>query len=133
MTDHGPAEAAHALFSAVIESTSDVVYVQDLDDRYVVINSRGAALLGKTVEQVVGKKDSELFNPEEAATREEENAVVVRTGETVTREVREQFGGEERLLESSKRPYRAGCLPYLGLVALVLLVLGIMHGWLGGH
>ncbi|MEE2897612.1 MAG: hypothetical protein VX815_04005 [Gemmatimonadota bacterium] len=50
MTAHGPAEAAHALFSAVIESTSDVVHVQDLDDRYVVINSRGAALLGKTVE-----------------------------------------------------------------------------------
>jgi PAS domain S-box-containing protein len=118
MTDHGPAEAAHALFSAVIESTSDVVHVQDLDDRYVVINSRGAALLGKTVEQVVGKKDSELFNPEEAATREEENAVVVRTGETVTREVREQFGGEERLLESSKRPYRDASGTCVGVITI---------------
>lgn len=27
----------------------------------------------------------------------------------------------------------AEVMPYLGLVALVLLVLGIMHGWLGGH
>ncbi|MDR4493642.1 MAG: PAS domain S-box protein [Nitrospirales bacterium] len=51
----------HALLTAVVEGTSDVLFVKDGEGRYVLVNPSAASLLGKRVEEMVGKTDSELF------------------------------------------------------------------------
>ncbi len=50
----------HALLKAVIEGTSDIIFVKDHESRYLLINSAGAGLLKHSVEAVIGKTDREL-------------------------------------------------------------------------
>jgi two-component system, cell cycle sensor histidine kinase and response regulator CckA len=57
---------SHGLLHAVIEGTSDAIFVKDLDGRYRLINSAGARFLGRAVEDVLGKDDRALFSPETA-------------------------------------------------------------------
>ena len=50
----------HALLQAVVEGTSDIVFVKDTDGKYVLINSAGARLAGSTIENIIGKTDEQL-------------------------------------------------------------------------
>ena len=49
-------------FEAVIEAITEAAFVKDLQGRYMVINTAGARLLGKSVEEVIGKDDKDLFD-----------------------------------------------------------------------
>ena len=48
----------------ITEGTTDAVFVKDLQGRYLMMNSAGAGFLGRSVEEVLGKNDAELFTPE---------------------------------------------------------------------
>ncbi|MEE8126839.1 MAG: PAS domain S-box protein [Nitrospirales bacterium] len=65
ITDQKQAEDAlkkkHALLTAVVEGTSDIIYVKTKDGMYLLINSAGAKLLGKRIEDVIGLTDADLF------------------------------------------------------------------------
>lgn len=54
------------LLIAVFEGSTDAIYVKDLDGRYLMVNSECARVMGKTVGEIVGKTDAELFSPEVA-------------------------------------------------------------------
>jgi PAS domain S-box-containing protein len=58
---------SHALLQAVVEGTSDPIFIKDLEGRYLMINSSGASSLGRTAAEMIGKHDRELFAPETAA------------------------------------------------------------------
>ncbi len=51
----------HALLTAVVEGTSDIIFVKDHEGRYLLVNSMAANLLGKRIEEIIGKTDAELF------------------------------------------------------------------------
>jgi sigma-B regulation protein RsbU (phosphoserine phosphatase) len=72
--------------AALVESVPDAVFTKDLQGRYLLINEAGARLLGRTVEQVVGRTDSELLRPEAAAARIARDRQVFATGRAVTYE-----------------------------------------------
>jgi PAS domain S-box-containing protein len=55
------------LLHAVVEGTTDAVYAKDLRGRYVMINSVGARLFGKTIDEVIGADDLTLHSPGEGA------------------------------------------------------------------
>lgn len=57
----------HRLLDSIVEGTDDAVLVRDLDGRYLLINTAGARLFGKTPEEVLGKSLLELA-PSEVAT-----------------------------------------------------------------
>jgi len=56
------------ILRAVIEATPDAIFVKDLAGRYVLVNAAAARFLGKSPEDIVGKRDVELY-PEETARR----------------------------------------------------------------
>src|SRR5262249_16034346 len=56
----------HELLNAIIEGTSAGTYVKDLEGRYLLINSAGAAMLGKSAQDIVGKVDRALLPDEQA-------------------------------------------------------------------
>ncbi len=58
---------AQALLHAVVEGTSDAIYVKDRQGRYLLFNSAAARYVGKTPAEVLGKDDRFLFPPKEAA------------------------------------------------------------------
>ena len=52
---------AAALLSAVVEGAADVIFLKDLEGRYLFINEAGARLCRRSKAAVVGKADEELF------------------------------------------------------------------------
>ena len=55
-----------SLLKGITEGTMDAIFVKDLKGRYLMINSAGAGFVGMAVEEIVGKTDRELFDPETA-------------------------------------------------------------------
>ena len=76
----------HALFAAVFEGTTDAMWVKDPDGVYQLINPAGARMLGRTVDEVVGRPTEALFTPASAAAVRARDAAVLASGETRTEE-----------------------------------------------
>ncbi|MCU0518532.1 MAG: EAL domain-containing protein [Oscillatoria sp. Prado101] len=69
---------------SVIESTTDPIFVKDIQGRYVTVNSAGASLLGKPIEEVQGRNDTELFTPKTAQQIVDSDQRVMAISETQT-------------------------------------------------
>jgi len=99
-------ERNHALLRGINEGTTDAIFVKDLNGRYLIINPAGAALVGKTAEEVLGNTDMELFPPEIARSIMARDRTVIETGVSMTYEQPAWAAGVERVLLTTKGPYR---------------------------
>ncbi|MBY6204571.1 EAL domain-containing protein [Halomonas denitrificans] len=72
----------HAILSGISENTSEVIFVKDLEGRYLHMNRAGLAFLGLDAEQIVGKTDAEVFPEDSAARIEEADREVIASGRT---------------------------------------------------
>lgn len=99
-------QRATNILNAVVEGTTDGIYVKDLDGRYLMINQAGAAVSGRTVEQVVGKRLDEVFDPETATQLRADDELVIRSGRAQTLENVIPSPDGKRIFESVKAPYR---------------------------
>ncbi len=65
ITDQRESEEAvkrkHALLTTVVEGTSNIIFVKDHEGRYLLVNSRGAEIIGLTIEEIIGRTDVEIF------------------------------------------------------------------------
>ena len=96
-----------SLLRAVVENTTDAVYVKDLEGRYRLMNPSGAQPIGKTVSEVLGRDDTGLFAPETARTIMEHDREILRDG--LTRSIVEDIvtaGGGRRTFISVKGVYK---------------------------
>ncbi len=59
-------QSSYNLLQAIIEGTSDIVFVKDCEGRYIMINSIGVRVFRKSQKEIIGRKDSEIFPEEEA-------------------------------------------------------------------
>jgi PAS domain S-box-containing protein len=96
---------SYDLLRAVTEGTTDAVFVKDRLGRYLMINTAGARFLGRTVAEVIGKDDSELFSPETARLIMEGDRRTMATGEVQTYEDVGLAAGVTRTYLSTKGPY----------------------------
>ena len=96
------------LFRAVLDGTTDAVYVKDLDGRYLMINPAGAAMLGRDVEAVLGKDDTELFEPDDAERVQREDREVLAAGRALEFEEEKEpsSGAAARHYLTTRGPYR---------------------------
>jgi sigma-B regulation protein RsbU (phosphoserine phosphatase) len=97
---------AHELLQGVIEGSTDAVFTKDLRGRYLLINEAGARALGRSVEQVVGKDDNQLFPPEAAHSTLLRDRQVLTTGQTHTYEDVERTPNGTRVWLSTKGPLK---------------------------
>ena len=109
---------SHSLLRAVVEGTSDAVFVKDLDGRYLMINTSGAALLGKTVDEVVGQDDSALFSPDAARAVVEHDRQVIAAGSLLTFEECLTAAGITRNYQATKGVYRDAQGQVIGLIGV---------------
>lgn len=108
-----------ALLRGITEGTTDAVFVKDLNGRYLMINSAGAALIGCSVEEVLGKDDSELLSPDTAPAVMELDRRVLASGVTQTYEERAAAtDGISRLYLATKGPYRDEQGEIVGLLGI---------------
>ncbi len=110
ITDRVQAEQArrrnHAVLSAIMDGSIDIVYVKDLDGRYVHINQTGARALGMSIEEVIGRTDHQLWSADLAASCSAADQRVLATGELVTTEETSTANGTATVFLTTKVPYR---------------------------
>jgi two-component system cell cycle sensor histidine kinase/response regulator CckA len=107
-----------SLLQGITEGTTDAVFVKDLAGRYLMINSAGARFLGKAVNEVIGKNDSELFVPEVGRAIMERDRKVLQGIETQTYEEFGTAAGVTRLYLSTKGPFRDSGGNVIGLLGI---------------
>jgi two-component system, sensor histidine kinase and response regulator len=101
---------------AILDNTSNVVYMKDPQGRYVLINRRFEQLFKKSRQEALGKTDEELFPSNNAAAYRENDQRVLATGQPV--EVEEPVQHDDglhtyisnkfALLDQQGHPYAVG-------------------------
>jgi two-component system, sporulation sensor kinase E len=90
------ARANHRL-TALVENTSQAVFIKDREGRYQFMNEAAAALFGLEPEEVVGKRIEDLFDPETASRVRELDEHVLEHGAADAREITRHIGGDEHV------------------------------------
>lgn len=104
------AEAAlrqsNIILRSIIDSSSDFIYVKDLQGRYVTLNRATAEWFGGTIEEIVGKDDTQLFSIETAHEIMQVDRSVMLTGESSTSEEIVPGQGTLWTMLTTKSPWR---------------------------
>ncbi|RZI82961.1 MAG: PAS domain S-box protein [Rubrivivax sp.] len=109
VSDQRHAEAAlrqsEQLLRAVIDGTTDAVFVKDKQGRYILLNQSAIQFLGRPAEELLGRDDTALFPPASAALIQAGDAEIKRAGRTSTTEDHLTFqSGEKRSFLVTKGP-----------------------------
>lgn len=88
ITERRRAEAAlresHSLLESVLRNTSDEIHLKDLEGRYVFVNPAAAEVMQCSAEEIIGRRDSELYPPELAELLICEDRQVIETGKSLS-------------------------------------------------
>jgi len=96
---------AAEMLRAVVESATDAVYLKDTDGRYRIINTAGAAMMGRTPEEMLGRTDVEIFG-EVGRSAAAADRRVLSTGRPDRVEGEVTVRGDSRVLSTSQSPLR---------------------------
>ena len=96
----------HEMLKAIVEGTTAAIYVKDLQGRYQLMNSAGVALVGKKLDEILGRKDSDLFSPESAAEIVARDQEILHSGVVNTYEEEISRGVQTRTFLTTKGPLR---------------------------
>ncbi len=107
-----------ALLQGITEGTTDAVFVKDLQGRYLMMNSAGARFLGRSVEEILGKDDAELFSQDVGRMIMERDRGVVQSGGAQTYEETATAAGITRTYLATKGPYRDPGGQVIGLLGI---------------
>lgn len=93
------------LLRAVVDGLPAIIWLKDLAGTYLYVNDHAAAVLGRAVEEIRGRRDSELFPAEVVATWRTREAQVARTGAAL------HAGEETFTVAGERRTYVATLIP----------------------
>lgn len=94
------------LLRAIAEWTPDAVFVKDDVGRYLLFNPAAAKFVGRRVEDVIGRDDTELFDSESARLVMDRDRAVMASGEIDTGEEVLTAAGVTRTFLATKAPYQ---------------------------
>jgi two-component system, cell cycle sensor histidine kinase and response regulator CckA len=115
----GELQSANAILQAVIEGTTDLVFVKDAEGRYLLLNTAVARNSGRTAEEILGRDDRVLFPTDLAGRFRDHDLEVMRTGEVKTFEEHvPSSGGTTRTLLTTKAPYRDAVGKTIGIIGI---------------
>ncbi|HBY95272.1 MAG: PAS domain S-box protein [Ardenticatenaceae bacterium] len=103
---------------AIVEHAADAIYIKDCEGRYLLMNPAGAAFVGRAVEEVLGRLDTELFDPEAAREMRAIDRQVMAAGEAYTYEWTRVAGGVERAFFTTAFPYISDQGQLLGIIGI---------------
>jgi len=94
------------MLQALFEGTSDIVFAKGVDGRYFAFNEAGARLAGRSVADLIGKTDAEIFPPEFAAQKLAADRTVLESGKYLNHELTLRTENGLRTFSSTKAPIR---------------------------
>ena len=106
------------LLNGVLEGTTDVIFVKDLDGRLLLANAACASVFSSTAEQVVGQTAEELCPPDLATAIRQHDEAVIAGGMPIQLEERFLVAGEARVYLTLKAPLRDGSSRVVGILGI---------------
>ena len=106
------------LLNGVLEGTTDVIFVKDLNGRLLLANAAFAAAARSTPEQLVGKTDEYWFPPDVAAAVRQQDEAVIAGGTPIQTEESIPVAGEARVFLTQKAPLRDGNNRVVGILGI---------------
>ncbi len=96
---------SEAFYHSLVESLPQHILRKDLNERFTFANQKFCQLLGKPLDQIVGKTDFDFFHPDLAAKYQNDDRHVIKTGKIFEAiEVNQAPGGERRYVNVIKSP-----------------------------
>lgn len=109
-------EHSSILLKAVIEGIADAVFVKDRAGKYTIINQAGAAMLGRTPDEIIGRDDTELFPKEVAEKIMADDQKVMKTGEATVFE--DEIRSKGIVFSSKKSAFRDSQGKLVGVIGV---------------
>jgi PAS domain S-box-containing protein len=106
------------VLNAVIQSTTDIVFVKGLDGKYLMVNPATARVLGQTPNDILGKADHDFYTQEFLEKILATDRHVYTTGQEQIIEERIQTTNGIRTFLSTKTPYRDSDGRIIGLIGV---------------
>lgn len=91
---------------AILNGTSDYVYLKDSEGRFLLVNPATAGLIGRTADELIGENAIEMLRPESDDELRRADEIVLSTGQTCQAEVTWQRNGQPMTLLLQKTPHR---------------------------
>jgi PAS domain S-box-containing protein len=91
---------------AIIDGARSLVWMKDLDGRFLVVNEYTCSVLGLTSDQIIGRTVEDLFPSSEAQAYRGNDHLVVTTGQTMEFEETAQLADGAHVFLSVKIPLR---------------------------
>ena len=112
------AEPSEKLLRRLVNDTLDLVFIKDRDGRYLVANPASAQVAGRSVNEILGRTDEDVFPPEEARRLREADRRILASGQAETYDESFLVGGELRHFSTAKMPHRDDDGAPLGIVGI---------------
>ena len=93
-------------FRAIFDSTPAVVFIKDLQSRFLMVNPGFTTLLGVAQEDVIGRTNIDQLSPDEAAVLEQNDQAVFASGQAMEFEEKVMLADGPRIFLSVKVPLR---------------------------
>jgi PAS domain S-box-containing protein len=106
------------LLRSIIESTSDAIFVKDLDSRYLLINGAVARIIQKSSDDIVGVDDTQIFSPEVASRMMKNDQEIIRTGRSTTFDEATEHRAGASQYTTTKSPLRDNEGKIVGVVGI---------------
>ncbi|WP_129630565.1 PAS domain-containing protein [Candidatus Oscillochloris fontis] len=117
ITDRVQAEASYAetrrILEGIVNNSPTVIYVKDPNNRLILVNTTYAAVMGRTVEDLIGRTEDELFPADLVASWRESDRQLFASGQpmhfpntfSINGEAREFISVQFPLYDGDHQPY----------------------------
>ncbi|MFP4145498.1 MAG: PAS domain S-box protein [Phycisphaeraceae bacterium] len=104
---------------AIIQSSSDAIYMKDVDGRYVLVNQAALDLAGLNKSDAVGRTDADLWPPHIARQAADSDRRAMRTGRRIQIEYALPLNGQMREFLGSKWVHTSVTGEPLGIIGML--------------
>ncbi len=102
----------------IFNSIPGIIYIKDINHKYINVNKAFLQATGKTKQEVCGKSAHDIFSKEEAMECDEEDRIVIREGKSYTFEKLQEFNNLERYHSITKIPISDSSGKITGIIGM---------------
>lgn len=107
-----------ALLRTVVDGTADAVFVKDREGRYLLVNEAAAQFMGRSVADILGRDDRELFKSDEGERLMAHDREILAGLDSVMIEEELTTSGMKRIYQATKTPYFDAAGQAAGLIGI---------------
>ncbi len=108
------------LLEALVQGTTEAIYIRDLEGKYLLANRAARKLLGSEEIDAVGRTNDEFFSAESARQTRENDLEVIRTNQDHDLEQAININGRTHVMMAKKSPYRDASGTPIGVLGIAI-------------